>query len=77
MSKEKNRIIDYLFSGQESKLLNIKLFRGDADIVTEAELVNESHAAIMQKHVGSIQGSPNAPRSKKPVVDVRALVADM
>lgn len=77
MSTEKDGIIAALFSGRGIKLRNIKLCRGDRDILTAAELEAESHSALMQKRTESIKPSTEAPRSKQPVVDVRALVSDM
>jgi len=77
MSKEKDGLFAALFSGRGTRLLNIKLCRGDQDMISAAELRNESHSAIMQKRLGSIKGTTVAPLSEQPVVDVRALVADM
>lgn len=78
MSKENDSIVACLLSGQDNeKLRNIKLCRGDADIADGAELLAEAHAAVMQKRLGSIKPSREAPRSAQPVVDVRALVAKM
>ncbi|HEY5047413.1 MAG TPA: hypothetical protein VII49_05280 [Rhizomicrobium sp.] len=77
MSTEKDGILAALSLGSTAKLRNIKLCRGDQDMISPAELQEQSHSAIMQKRLCSIEGSSEAPRSKQPVVDVRALVSDM
>lgn len=77
MSTKKDGIFAALSLGSATKLRNIKLCRGDQDVISEAELRAQSHSAIMQKRMRSISSSKDAPRSKQPVVDVRALVSDM
>jgi hypothetical protein len=77
MSTEKDGIFAALSLGPTAKLRNIKLCRGDQDVISESELRAQSHSAIMQKRMRSVQGSMEAPRSKQPIVDVAVLVADM
>jgi hypothetical protein len=77
MSAEKDGLFAALSLGSKAKLRNIKLCRGDQDVISNAELRAQSHSAVMQKRMKSIQSSGEAPRSKQPLVDVRALVADM
>lgn len=77
MSTEKDGIFAALSLGPKAKLKNIKLCRGNQDVISEGELRAESHSAIMQKRMGSIKSSTEAPRSKQPLVDVEALVSDM
>ena len=77
MSTEKDGILAALSLGSAAKLKNIKLCRGDQDVISATELRAQSHSAIMQKRMKSVQSSKEAPRSKQPLVDVRALVSDM
>ena len=77
MSAEKDGIFAALSLGSKAKLKNIKLCRGDQDVISDAELRAQSHSAIMQKRMKSVVSSAEAPRSKQPLVDVRALVSDM
>jgi hypothetical protein len=77
MSREKDGIFAALSLGPLAKLRNIKLCRGDQNVISEGELKAQSHSAIMQKRMKSVTPSKEAPRSKQPLVDVEALVADM
>ena len=77
MSAEKDGIFAALSLGSRQKLRNIKLCRGDQDVISAAELTGQSHSAIMQKRLKSVQSSTKAPVSKQPLVDVEALVSDM
>ncbi len=77
MSAEKDGFVAALSLGSKAKLRNIKLCRGDQDVISANELRAQSMSAIMQKRMKSVQSSGEAPRSKQPVVDVRALVSDM
>lgn len=77
MSTEKDGIFAALSLGPTAKLRNIKLCRGYQNVISAAELRKQAHTAIMQKRMKSVQASSEAPRSKQPLVDVEALVADM
>ena len=77
MSAEKDGIFAALSLGSKAKLKNVKLCRGDQDVISQAELHAQSHSAVMQKRMRSVVSSVEAPRSKQPLVDVRALVSDM
>lgn len=74
-------LMDCLFSEHGKKLniktlRNIKFCRGDKDVISEAELRVQVHSALVQKATGAATMSRQAPRSKRPVIDVRKFVAD-
>ena len=76
MSKiEREPIMDCLFSRQDMKLINIKFFRGKADVIAPEDLRAESHSAIMQARVDPRVKTTAAPRSNLPPIDVRKFVA--
>lgn len=70
---EKNSLMDCLFSGQDMELHNIKFCRGSRDLISADDLRAESHRALLQRRTGAAKGSPDAPRSEQPMVDLEAL----
>jgi hypothetical protein len=78
MSKhEKKGTVDCLFTRQDMKLINVKFFRGDSDIISEEEFNSERACAAERKRTGEVVASPQAPRCKRAPIDLRQLVADM
>ncbi len=53
-----------LLFGQERKLVNLKLLRGDALEVSEGELRSEAHAAILQVLLGTSEASADFPEDR-------------
>ena len=71
--REKDSLLDCLFSGQDMKLYNIKFCRGSRDLIGVSDLRAESHSALLQRRTGAANGSHDAPRSEQPMVDLEAL----
>lgn len=74
---EKDGLMDCLFSEADMKLKNLKFFRGGADEISEHQLGNEAHSAVMQKRLGSAVRSTSAPGSDQPRINVRSFVAGL
>lgn len=50
-----------LLFGSERKLLNLKLLRGDSPEVSEDELRDEAHAALLKVVLGTTRASKSFP----------------
>lgn len=65
-----------LISGKRGgELVNIKLFRGDRELVCAEELENQIHSAAVQLQMGKAKVSAEFPDSPTEPRDVRALLA--
>jgi hypothetical protein len=77
MSKlEKDGLKDCLFSRQDRKLVNIKFFRGDRDIITAAEMRAELCSIARQQSDG-LKPSVGPTHSGAEVINVRKLVVNV
>jgi hypothetical protein len=74
MSDGKDSVISCLFSGQDMKVRNVRFCRGSDDVITEGDLSAEFHAALVQKRDGLVKPT-GAPKSERPKVNIRELVA--
>ena len=72
---EKDSITDCLFSGNDMKLRNVRFFRGGDDVIDAADFRAEVHAIAMQRRTGEAK-QIDWPKSERPKVDLRQLVAD-
>ena len=73
---EKDGLKDCLFSGQDNKLLDIKFFRGDKEIIAPDEIAAQVCAIARQRKAG-LKPAAGPARSGKDRVNVRKLVASM
>ncbi len=53
-----------LLFGQGRKLVNLKMLRGDDPNVTEADLRNEAHAALLQVMLGTCESHSDFPEDR-------------
>lgn len=74
--REKDGLKACLFSRQDRKLVNIKFFRGDSDVISPDDL-SAQICSIASQHEAGLKPSAGPIRSAKPTVDVRKLVASM
>lgn len=65
-----------LFSRQDRKLVNIKFFRGDSNVISPDDLAAQI-CSIASQHEAGLKPSAGPVRSVKPTVDVRKLVTSM
>lgn len=72
---ERDGVVSCLFSGQDKTLLNMKFFRGDRDVISEAEFRAEVCSIEQQKKLSVAKRSSHAPRSEREPIDVRDFVA--
>ncbi len=49
---ERDRLLMFLFEGNDRELVNMKFFRGLRDLVSEDEFCAQIHSALMQKRMG-------------------------
>lgn len=73
--KELDAIADLAFAGKES--VNIKFFRGSRDLITVEEFMRELHSAMVQVKTGLAKPSAVAPKSARPLVNVRQMISDL
>jgi len=69
--------MDCLFERRDMKLVNIRFFRGQSDIICEDEFNAERAAAAARKRSGEITPAPHAPQCKQAPIDLRKVVADI
>ena len=66
------------FTGRGEELVNVKFFRGKRDdVITSAEIKEESRRAVMQHIMGTADASRQAPRSAHNSINVEELVASL
>lgn len=53
----KERLLALLFEQEGSTLVDIKFFRGDADVISEEELCAQVHSALLQRRTGIAKAS--------------------
>lgn len=63
MSVVKDPLAGLLF-GQDRKLINLKLLRGDAPQVSESELRAEAHSALVQVVLGNCETFVDFPEDR-------------
>ena len=66
-----------LFDRQDMRLVNIKFFRGSADVIAEDDLRRESHNAIMQLRLNPELASEHPPVRGMKAIDVSEFVAKL
>ena len=74
--QEKEGLKASLFSRPDKKLVNIKFFRGDREVISPDDLRHQV-CLIGQQHDAGLQPSAGPTRSERPTVDIRKLVAGM
>ena len=75
---EKDGLMECLFSGHDMELVDLKFFRGlRNDVISAAEMKEQSRSAIMQHRLGTADVSKEAPKSSHPLVDVREFVSKL
>lgn len=72
---ERERLLSLLFEG-DTKLVNLRCFRGDDASVTDEEICGQIRSAVQQKQTGAAVGSARF-FDDVPKVDVRAWLADL
>lgn len=74
MSKNgRDKLLDCLFNGQDRKLINVKFYRGNDDVITKEQFKADFCASI-ERHKGSFMATKgNLPKSKKKPVDLGKL----
>jgi hypothetical protein len=63
-----------LFDRQDMKLVNIKFFRGSAEVIGEDDLWSESHSAVMQYLMEPHKARKEPPDIEMEPIDVREFV---
>lgn len=74
---EMDRLLTFLCHGDAQKLVNLKFFRGERDLVSPEELCQQVHAALEQKRVGLAIVSEDPPDGEGEPVDVKELVNNL
>jgi hypothetical protein len=73
---KEDRLMDLLFHQEGRTLVNVKFCRGDGDKVTEADLREQMHSALMQRRMRTADVSTDFAEDEK-TIDVRELVASL
>lgn len=74
MSEGEKGLMDCLLHRQDMRLLNVKFFRGDREVISEDDFRRQVASIEAQKTSGAPKSS-RAPASKRPRVNVRELVS--
>ena len=74
MANNMDRLLAFLCHGETQKLVNLKFFRGDRDIISPEELCREAHSALEQKRLNLATVSKDPPDGEGEPVDVQAVV---
>ena len=74
MAKHNTAGLLSLLAGKHGELVNVKLFRGDKDLVTAEEIEEQMRSALMQKKLGRASVNKHFPDSETAPIDVMALV---
>jgi hypothetical protein len=74
-TKEKDGLMDCLFSRQGMKLLNLKFFRGSNDLISEEEFKDQICKAENRKRTSVKAGA--FPKCKKGPVNLARYVAEL
>lgn len=70
--------LDCLFSGQDGKIVNVKFFRGDDDLIAAEDLREEFVASFKRAKEARAKGEKsNVPKCRKAPLDLRKIVADI
>jgi hypothetical protein len=78
MSKrEKDALVDCLFSRHDMKLVNVKFCRGTADIISPDEFKREVHSAVLQNRMDRGAASKIPPHSGRKAINLREFVATL
>ncbi len=77
MAKHNTEGLLSLIAGKHGNLVNIKLFRGDRELVCAEELENQIRSAILQVKMGQADVSCDFPDSKTAPRDIAELVASL
>jgi hypothetical protein len=72
-TREKERLMSFLFEREHVTLINFKFFRGDRDVVSEEELYKQVHSALFQERMGRASVS-NRFEEETQKVDIRKFV---
>lgn len=72
-----DQLLKFLCHGDEQRLVNLKLLRGDRVLVAPEELCHEVHSALEQKRLNLARISAEPPDVDGDPVDVRELVANL
>lgn len=59
------------------KLVNVKFFRGDRDLLSAGELRAEAARLAQARNEGKVVQAKSAPKSTRPRVDVREFIANL
>ena len=59
------------------KLVNVKFFRGERDLIRPDEFRAQLRTVADQHRAGSAERAEGAPRSTRPLTNVREFVADL
>jgi hypothetical protein len=76
-AKERDALDVLLFGTDGTELLDFKCFRGDRPDVSEDEIRDQIHSAIMQKRMKRATISADPPRPDVPRTNVREFVQDL
>ena len=74
MAKHNKTALLSLLAGKHDELVNVKLFRGDKDLVTAEEIQKQMHSALLQARMGSASTSKHFPDSETMPVNVAEFV---
>lgn len=74
MANNMDRLLAFLCHGEKQKLVNLKFFRGDRDIISTEELCQEAHSALEQKRANLATISRDPPDGDGEPVDVQTVV---
>lgn len=75
-TREKERLISFLFERDDVCLINLKFFRGDRDVVSEEELCKQVHSAFLQEKMGRAIVSDRF-QEEADTVDIREFIGTL
>ncbi len=73
-ANEMDKLLAFLCHGETQKLVNLKFFRGDRDIISPDEICRQAHSALEQKRLNQATVSPDPPDGDGEPVDVQTVV---
>ena len=73
-ANEMDNLLTFLCHGETQKLVNLKFFRGDRDIISPEELCRQAHSALEQKRLKLATVSAHPPDGDGDPVDVQTVV---
>lgn len=73
---EQSKLLSFFFEGGDKNLVNVKLFRGLRDLVSQDDLCAQVHSAFMQKRMGKAKVTTELDTGVRKV-NVREFVASL